>query len=92
MIHELKTEQNYFESVTRGYKTFEARVDDRDFQVGDFLALNEIDKKENYTGRCCLVAVTYILRDYDLVMRDCVVMGIRPCSIMNGRHTTVYAR
>ena len=45
MIHELKTEQKYFKEVVAGRKTFEMRVNDRDFNVGDFLALNEIDKK-----------------------------------------------
>ncbi|NLS84167.1 MAG: DUF3850 domain-containing protein [Ruminococcaceae bacterium] len=92
MIHELKTEQKYFESLTKGYKTFEVRVDDRDFQVGDFLALNEITEEKEHTGRCCLVEVTYILRDFELLARNCVAMGIRPCSIMERRYTTVYER
>ena len=41
MIHELKTLPEYFEAVRKGDKTFELREDDRNFKVGDYLALNE---------------------------------------------------
>ena len=60
MIHALKTLPEYFEAVRKGDKTFELRENDRDFQVGDYLALNEWDG-EKYTGRSQLVKVTYIL-------------------------------
>ena len=42
MIHQLKTEHNFFEDVISGKKTFEVRKNDRDFMVGDFLALKEL--------------------------------------------------
>lgn len=60
MIHQLKTLPEYFEAVRKGDKTFELRENDRDFKVGDYLALNEWDG-EKYTGRSQLVKVTYIL-------------------------------
>lgn len=60
MIHALKTLPEYFEAVRKGDKTFEMRKDDRDFRVGDYLALNEWDG-EKYTGRSQLVKVRYIL-------------------------------
>jgi Domain of unknown function (DUF3850) len=43
MRHELKTVQPFFEMVWSGEKTFEVRFDDRNFKVGDRLALLEFD-------------------------------------------------
>lgn len=42
MIHELKTEQPFFDDAVEGRKPFEVRRDDRPFNTCDFLALNEI--------------------------------------------------
>lgn len=77
MIHELKTLPEYFEAVWQGNKKYELRKNDRNFKVGDYLALNEWDGNE-YTERSLLVKVTYILKP-DLIM-DCpsgyVIMSI----------------
>lgn len=80
MIHQLKTETQYFQAVVSGVKSFEVRENDRIFVVGDFLALNEL-KEDEYTGRCCLVEVTYILTDKRFVKEGYVLLGIRPCNI-----------
>lgn len=66
MIHALKTLPEYFEAVRKGDKTFELRENDRDFRVGDYLALNEWDG-EKYTGRAQLVKVTYMLNPNDIM-------------------------
>lgn len=79
MIHALKTLPEYFEAVRQNEKTFELRKNDRDFKVGDYLALNEWDG-EKYTGRSQLVKVRYIL-DPNEVMTCAggyVIMGIAP--------------
>lgn len=88
MIHQLKCDSKFFEDVASGKKTFEVRKNDRDFFVGDFLALNELtphacNKKGEHkeTGRCCLVYVNYILNDSDYCKEDFVVLGIEACSI-----------
>jgi hypothetical protein len=67
-IHELKTWPVYFEAMRAGYKTFEYRLNDRDFQPGDILALREYtptqpdgNSTESYTGRTMRVRVTYIV-------------------------------
>lgn len=60
MIHALKIEPKYFDAVRSGAKTFELRINDRDFRVGDFLALNEWEC-DHYTGRTELREVRYIL-------------------------------
>jgi len=59
MTHNLKTWPKFFEMVRSGRKTFELRVNDRNFQVGDILDLHEwVPETETYTGRreCRLVA------------------------------------
>jgi ASC-1-like (ASCH) protein len=40
--HHLKTDWHYFRQVWAGEKTFEVRLHDRAFQVGDVLVLKEI--------------------------------------------------
>lgn len=49
MIHQLKCDSKFFEDVASGKKTFEVRKNDRDFFVGDFLALNELTP---HVGNC----------------------------------------
>jgi ASC-1-like (ASCH) protein len=44
MIHELKIDPEYFAAVRNGEKQFELRRNDRNFSIGDYLALNEYDR------------------------------------------------
>ena len=61
--HELKTWPVYFWEVRRGVKSFEIRHDDRGYQVGDVLILQEFDPHgEKYTGEEHRVLVTHIMR------------------------------
>lgn len=76
MIHALKILPNYFEDVISGRKTFEIRKNDRDYKVGDLLALNEWTG-ETYTGRSCLVTVDYIIDDKDFCKEGYVIMSIK---------------
>jgi len=75
-IHELKILPKYFKDVVDGYKNFELRKNDRNFQVGDSLLLKEFDNGE-YTGDSIQVVVTYILvgGEYGLD-KDYVILGI----------------
>lgn len=62
IVHPLKTWPEYFEAMASGAKTFEVRYNDRYFEVGDLLLLQEYDPNtHDYTGRSLTVAVTYIL-------------------------------
>lgn len=66
MEHVLKIWPCYFESVAGGIKTFEYRYFDRDYKVGDTLRLREYDPDtELFSGRECLVRVTYLMRVWD---------------------------
>lgn len=78
--HRLKALPVYFSSVLSGEKTFDMRSDDRDYQVGDILILEEYEEYNNeYTGRRCTRLVTYVLKDYPSALKNgYVVLGIKP--------------
>jgi Domain of unknown function (DUF3850) len=62
VVHELKSWPCYFEPVISGHKSFELRINDRQFAVGDVLWLREYnDKTEQYSGREIRKRVTYLL-------------------------------
>lgn len=83
MIHELKTLPEYFEAIIKGEKLFEIRKNDRFFQVGDLLALNEFDVKNVlYTGRSCIVYIDYILNNEEFCKKGYIAMSIKPCLIV----------
>ena len=75
--HELKTIQPYFDLIKFGIKKFEYRKDDRDFQVGDLLILQEYDAlKKSYLGGEITASISYILRDFDGLNPDYCVLSI----------------
>ena len=59
MTHELKILPFYFEAVALREKTFEIRINDRDYHVGDTLLLKEWENGD-YTGRAISRYVNYI--------------------------------
>lgn len=76
MTHELKTWPEYFQAVIDGVKTFEIRLNDRGFKVGDTLWLQEFEvDKNHYTGRHLKATVTY-MTNFGQVL-DQVVMSIK---------------
>lgn len=61
-VHELKCWPEPFQAMWDGYKTFEVRVNDRDYQVADYLLLREFDPATSvYSGRRILVNVLYVM-------------------------------
>lgn len=83
MIHELKIFPEYFNSVVSGEKTFEIRRNDRNFLVGDYIALNEFTKETGYTGRSALYKITYVSGHGHppVALPDgYVILGIHPCN------------
>ena len=90
MIHELKCERRFFTKVSKGKKTFEIRKNDRNFQVGDYLALNETDREDGedyYTGNSLVARVGYILDDEKYVPEGYVAMSITPAKISCGNES-----
>ena len=88
MIHELKIAPEHFRAILSGEKTFEVRVNDRDYRTGDFLALNEY-LEGGYSGKCVLVQVPYILSDAIYCKDGYVIMSIKPCRICGDDYNRV---
>lgn len=65
--HKLKSWPEFYAPVERGEKTFELRIDDRHYEVGDVLVLREWMPDVHgtdggrYTGSECRRRVTYVL-------------------------------
>jgi hypothetical protein len=60
--HHLKTWPEYFNAILSRNKNFEYRVNDRSYQVGDILHLQEYDPVlKQYTGRDCIRIITYVM-------------------------------
>lgn len=60
--HELKIEESYFEAIADGRKNFEIRLNDRGFQAGDSVILQEIyTKNGTYTGRQIKARIGYVI-------------------------------
>lgn len=86
MLHELKTDPTAFQAVADGKKTYEIRKNDRGFQTGDELWLNETKytgaemkngKPLEYTDRIMAVKVTHILHGPSYGLKDgWVIMSI----------------
>lgn len=82
--HTLKCWRESFQSVWDGVKTFEYRKNDRDYQVGDSLMINEIlpyveyaDGSPHYTGRAVGATIVHILHGPDFgVPEGYCVLGI----------------
>lgn len=63
MEHRLKTWPPFFKDVLLGNKNFELRKNDRDFQEGDILILEEWDPVlEDYTGLRIRKRVSCVVR------------------------------
>ncbi|UBF29910.1 DUF3850 domain-containing protein (plasmid) [Kovacikia minuta CCNUW1] len=92
--HRLKTWTIFFNQVVQGSKTFEIRLNDRNFKIGDTLLLMEYDPlKKAVKNRTFAVKVTYILslkcfldikgwrwQIARVIVPDLVVMAIQPIS------------
>ena len=77
-VHKLKVWSEFMDDLINGNKTFEIRLNDRNFQVGDTLLLQEYDNENKvYLSRSLIVKVTYMLNDskFDAIKKGFVVMG-----------------
>ncbi|SNA83259.1 ASCH domain protein (modular protein) [Flavobacterium psychrophilum] len=71
MTHELKILPQYFKDVMLGLKKFEIRFNDRNYQVGDTLILNEFNPTtKKYTGFQVIRKVDYILKNEIIITAD----------------------
>jgi len=64
MIHNLKCQQLWFDDIINGKKQFEIRKDDRNYEVGDFILLEEWNPEiKKYSGRGITITITYLIRN-----------------------------
>ncbi|MEK5056036.1 ASCH/PUA domain-containing protein [Niallia sp. FSL K6-0212] len=76
VMHHLKIQPEYFDSVSKETKSFEIRKNDRNYKVGDVLLLQEyLPSEAKFTGRVLDRKITYIT-DY-VQQEGYVVMGIK---------------
>lgn len=83
--HDLKCWTQPYQALEDKIKTFEWRLNDRGYEVGDILHLHEWNpdsgEEGQYTGRSLKRVVTYILRGGKFgVPKKYVVMGVKPLS------------
>ncbi len=83
MEHRLKTLQPYFADVKNGTKTFELRKNDRNYNIGDTLVLEELIDNgnifaERYSGQVIRKRVSYILKNCPEfgLQEDYCILGI----------------
>ena len=82
MIHKLKIKQCYLCHILEGTKTFDVRINDRDFQVGDtihWLPLED-DDYDVYAGGSTVppYRINYILSDFPGLQQGHVCLAITP--------------
>ena len=77
MTHFLKIYPWYFHLIEIGVKTFEVRLNDRDYKVGDVLCLKEYCHWGIYTGRSIRKTICYILDDPEYCKEGYVILGIK---------------
>lgn len=77
-VNYLKTWTPYFEDIKVGIKQFQVRKNDRDFQVGDTLILENFDPDtEKYLGDWMPKLVTYKFDDTRFVKEGFVILGVQ---------------
>lgn len=74
--HYLKIIPEYYEAVKCGDKTFEVRLNDRNYQVNDVIHLQEFNNGA-YTGRELVKVVSYILNDDSYCKESYVVLALK---------------
>lgn len=72
----LKILPEYYEAVRCGDKTFEVRLNDRDYQVNDILHLQEFNNGE-YTGHELVKVISYILNDAAYCKEGYVILALK---------------
>jgi ASC-1-like (ASCH) protein len=76
MLHKLKIKYEYFIHIKEGKKEFEVRINDRDYQVGDFIEFEVLPPDAIEEAKKIKCLITYV--HHVLGMQDgYVVLGIR---------------
>ena len=74
--HYLKTWPEFFLATKLRKKAFELRKNDRNFEVGDTLVLQEYTAEDGYTGAELYREITYILSETPFVPEGYVCLSV----------------
>ena len=76
MEHRLKSWPENFGPVKNGIKKAEVRLNDRQFELGDLILLEEWSPVTRlYTGESVKIKVTHIVKDFDGLQNNYVVLS-----------------
>jgi hypothetical protein len=84
VTHQLKVWPRFWGALESGKKTFELRLNDRDFRVGDILHLEEWDPSCGHTGRTIEREVTCYLDGFPWLTEGYCCLGIKPVGQARG--------
>lgn len=73
--HSLKCIEPYFTFVNEGYKTFEVRLNDRNYQTGDIVILNKYPDDGSFP---LLFKIGYILQNFKGLAPNYIVFQLEP--------------
>ena len=75
--HEVKSHPEQFTAMVMGLKPWEVRKNDRDYRMGDILAISEWDPaKGQFTGFSVLGKITYMLQGKFGLPEDVCVLSL----------------
>lgn len=75
--HQVKSWPEFFEPISMGVKTFDLRLDDRGYAVGDNVQFEEFRHVTGeHTGKVVTRRITYILRNFEGLIPGYVILGI----------------
>lgn len=80
-LHELKIHKHYYDFIINGYKTFELRKNDRNYEVGDIIHFVKENGEDFLNNSNNIFEITYILQNvpqYGLC-NDFCILSIKKC-------------
>ena len=85
MIHQVKLRECFFKEKIAGHKAWELRLNDRNYQIGDYLGLNEIDEDGKETGRFVVEKIVDVVYPgqvpEDALGKGYVILSTVPCEV-----------
>ena len=78
MLHSKKIKEKYFKQVIDNLKPYEIRLNDCNYKADDYIALNEIDKEGNFTGRFTVGKIRNVFEYPEYLKEGYVILTIMP--------------
>lgn len=74
VIHQIKLEEEFFDDALSGRKSFELRKNDRNYEEGDVLEMEEV-KDGAKTGRKCSKRIVYMMENFEGLENGYCILG-----------------